>query len=83
VSLSPADQQKALVTLVRCGTLAEADMVATRLRAAGIETFLPDEFLMQLNGFYITFGYVRVQVSPRDYDAARKLLTEPDDALVG
>jgi len=74
-SLSEADQQKAFVTLVTCGTLVAADMVVCRLRAAGIEAFLPDEFLMQADGWnFNTFGYVRVQVPPKDYDAARNLL---------
>jgi hypothetical protein len=80
-SLSPADQKKGLVTLVKCGTLMEADMVATRLRAAGIQAFLPDECLMQFVSWnFGTFGYVRVQVSPKDYDAARNLLAGSDAA---
>lgn len=74
-SLSEEARRKDLVTLVKCATLTEADMIATQLRAAGIEVFLPDEFLMQSVGWnFNTFGYVRVQISPRDYDAARNLL---------
>ena len=81
VPLSEADRQKDLVTLVRCRTLVAADMVAAMLRAEGIEAFLPDEFLMQAVGWNVnTYGYVRVQVSPRDYDSARNLLTEPGHA---
>src|SRR5208283_3911259 len=80
VPLAEADHQNALVTLARCRTLLAADMVAARLRAAGIEAFLPDEFLMQTIAFNVnTYGYVRVQVSPEDYVAARNLFTEPDD----
>jgi hypothetical protein len=76
--LSAADKQQDLVTLVTCGTLVAADMIVMRLRAAGIETFLPDERLMQVIGWNLnTYGYVRVQISPRDYDAARELLAEP------
>jgi hypothetical protein len=74
-SLSQADQQKAFVTLVTCSTLVAADMIVTRLRAAGIEAFLPDEYVMQNAGWNnVTFGYVRVQVPPKDYDAAKDLL---------
>ncbi len=74
--LSPADRQKDLVTLVRCRTLVEADLIVSRLRAAGIEAFTPDECLMQTMGFNLnTFGYVRVQVTPQDYDSARDLLS--------
>ncbi|MGO8766839.1 MAG: hypothetical protein ACLQSR_17110 [Limisphaerales bacterium] len=40
-TLSEADKKLDLVTLMRCGTLAEADVIASRLRAAGIETFIP------------------------------------------
>jgi hypothetical protein len=46
------------------------------LRAAGIEAFIPDEFLMQAAAFNPNMiGYVRVQVAPKDYEAARDLLT--------
>ena len=75
--LSAAEQQLDFVTVASCRTLAEADMVASRLRAAGIEAFLPDESLMQTVGWNVnTYGYVRVQIAPRDYDAARELLGE-------
>ena len=77
--LSGAGQQNDLVTLVTCGTLVEADLVVSRLRAAGIQAFIPDECLMQTIGFNLnTFGYVRVQVAPRDYAAARDLLSGTD-----
>jgi hypothetical protein len=73
--LSEADQRKDLVTLVSCRTLPEADMVVSRLQAAGINAFLPDESLMQVIGWNLnTYGYVRVQIAPKDYDAARNLL---------
>ena len=79
VPLSAADKEKDLVTLSSCRTLVEADMIATRLQAAGIETFLPDESLMQVIGWNLnTYGYVRVQIAPKDYDAAKDLLTEID-----
>jgi Putative prokaryotic signal transducing protein len=73
---SAADRQRDLVTLVKCGTLVEADLVVSRLRAAGIQAFIPDECLMQNIGFNLnTFGYVRVQVAPQDYEAAGNLLS--------
>jgi hypothetical protein len=65
------------VTLVRCGNLVEADLVATRLQAAEIPVFIPDEFLMQAIAFNVnTYGFVRVQVPPSHYEAARAVLTE-------
>jgi hypothetical protein len=75
--LSEGDRQKDLVTLMACRTLGEADMVVSRLRAAGIEAFLPDESLMQVIAWNLnTYGYVRVQIAPKDYDEARDLLAE-------
>lgn len=45
--------------------------------AAGIVAFIPDESLMQTIGFNLnTFGYVRVQVTPEDYDTAKTVLSE-------
>ena len=77
--LSDADKQKGFVTLVTCGTLVAADAVVSRLRAFGITAFLPDESLMQTIGFNLnTYGYVRVQISPSDYDAAKELLKGSD-----
>ena len=63
--LSPEHMQQDLVTLVTC-----------RLRAADIVAFIPDEFLMQSIGLTNTFGYVRVQVAPKDYEAAKAILSE-------
>ena len=77
--LSPAEKHKDLVTLLTCRTLIEADLIASRLRGVGIETFLPDQQLMQTIGWNLnTYGYVRVQISPADYDNARALLNGPD-----
>lgn len=68
---------KHFVTLVNCGTLPAADVIVSRLRAAGIEAFIPDETLMQVMGGVMNpFGCVRVQVTPKDYDAARELLAD-------
>lgn len=75
--LSAADAKKDLVTVVSCRTLVAADLVVSRLQAAGIEAFLPDQYLMQAVGWnFNTYGYVRVQIAPTDYDAARNLLSE-------
>lgn len=73
--LSAAERALDLVTLVTCESLVAADLVVSRLRAAGITALIPDEYLMQTIAWNVnTYGYVRVQVSPGDYDAARKLL---------
>ena len=70
------------VTLVSCGTVLEADMVRSQLEAAGIGTFLPDEQLMTAAAWGLNaYGYVRVQVEPADYEAARELLCAAGDAM--
>ncbi|HEY3762498.1 MAG TPA: DUF2007 domain-containing protein [Verrucomicrobiae bacterium] len=76
---SAPEQQPGLdfVTLTRCQNLFEADFLASRLQSAGIEVFIPDASVMQVMGAFdqSAFGYVRVQVSPKDYDAAKELLS--------
>lgn len=73
--LSPADRAKTWVNLLSCETLGEADVLVCQLEAAGIPAFIPDKRLMQNDGMPISFGYVRVQVSPYNYDAAKALLS--------
>jgi putative signal transducing protein len=73
---TPAQMKLDLVTLLRCPTLMDADMVLSQLESAGIPAFIPDEFLMQNIGFNVnTYGYVRVQVSPKDFEEAKELLS--------
>lgn len=65
-----------LVTLATCEKLAEADLVRSKLDAAGIPAFIPDEKLMQNIAFNLnTFGYVRVQVRRQNYAEAKELLS--------
>ena len=75
---TPQEMEMELVNLARCRTLGEADLLVAQLEAAGIPAFIPDQFLMQNIGFNLnTFGYVRIQVSPKDYEAAKELLSGP------
>jgi ribosomal protein L40E len=68
------DEREELVTVFSCQRLTDADIVVGRLEAADIETFVPDEFLMQTIGFNLnTYGYVRVQVRRKDYASAKEL----------
>ena len=61
---------------MRCRTLIEAEMIASRLDAAGIYTFIPDQSLMQAIGWnFNTYGFVRIQVSPKDYAEAKEFLS--------
>ena len=69
--------QKDFVTLVSCGTLSEADLIVGRLEVAGINAFIPDAMVMQMmTGDQNAFGYIRVQVAPKDYDSAKELLSD-------
>jgi|SRR5579859_705327 len=88
--LTPEDMKMNFVTLITCGTLLEADMIAGRLGTAGIPAFIPDEFLSQAVSWHLnTYGYGRVQVAPKDYESAKAFLlaseknTEPGAASNG
>jgi hypothetical protein len=71
----PEEKDQPWVTLVRFPSLVEADLVAAQLRGADIPVFLPDEFVMQAISFnVITYGMVRVQVPPDQYETARDVL---------
>ena len=75
VLLDPAQRKNDFVTLLRCRTLLEADFIVSRLEGAGIHAFIPDEFLMQSISWNVnTYGFVRVQVSANDYQAAKEFL---------
>lgn len=51
-------------------------MLVTRLDSAGFSTFIPDEFIIQQNPLYAcTYGFVRVQVPPDEYEAAKEFLS--------
>lgn len=80
--LTPEAMQKDLITLMTCRTLAEADLIVSRLEGTGIAAFIPDQFLMQAICWNLnTYGYVRVQISPKDYEAAKdSLLAQGLDA---
>jgi hypothetical protein len=73
---SPPTDGDVLVTVIKCETLAEADAIRSRLEAADIAAFLPDESLMQNVAWNAnTYGFVRVQVASGNYEAARRLLS--------
>jgi hypothetical protein len=75
--ISAEDRQKDFVTLVTCATLPAADVILGRLQVAGIEGSIPDESLMNVMGGGLgAFGFVRIQISPADYDAAKELLSD-------
>lgn len=69
------EKENDFVTLLRCRTLLAADLIVSRLESAGIQAFIPDQFLMQAVSWNVnTFGFVRVQVLSSDYAAAKEFL---------
>jgi len=71
---SKLDEQEEFVTVFTCQRQTDADIIVGRLETAGIETFVPDEFLMQMMGFNLnTYGFVRVLVRRKDYASAKEL----------
>ena len=77
--LSPEEAKLDLVTIVSCQTLFDADMVVSELEAAGITALIPDEFVAEAMAFNLNaVGYVRVQVSPQDYNAAKDVIEDAD-----
>ena len=81
IALSPNEMDHDWVTLLKCANLGEADAIATHLEGAGITAFIPDSSLVQADPFYLTYGFVRVQVSPKDYHAAREIISTPAAAV--
>jgi hypothetical protein len=80
--LPPNAVESAWVTLVKCGKVVEADFVRAQLEGAGLPVFIPDENVMAIEAWALNaFGYIRVQVRPRDYEAARELLCSTGDAV--
>ena len=74
---APAELAPELLTLTRCLSLQDADLVASRLKAAGLAVFIPDENLMHTTGFALnTYGNVRVQTTSSDYDQAVRVLRQ-------
>lgn len=57
----------------------QAHLLRTRLEAGGIEAFLLDENVTQMETGFFTGG-VRVQVADEDVEAARALLAAQDSA---
>ncbi|MDB6053761.1 MAG: hypothetical protein JWN25_1284 [Verrucomicrobiales bacterium] len=81
--LPPEEMEKTLVTLIKCKTLVDADMIVADLEGIGISAFVPDQYLMQNVSFNLLGGgFVRVQVSPNDYREAKEFLWEREHEFV-
>jgi hypothetical protein len=58
------------------GSLEEANWLAARLEAAGIEAFIPEEFASQVFSAVVPFELVTVRVAAKDYEAAKAIVAE-------
>ena len=60
----------------------EADFLRARLESEGMAVFIPDENLMATAAWALNeYGYIRVQVAPKDYERARMFLCTSGDAV--
>ena len=70
-----------LVTLQTFPLLMEAQVVKSRLDAEGIQSFITDEHVMNLNFYSNAVGGVRLQVRAEDLERAREALLARQPAL--
>lgn len=82
VQSSETERPNNLVLLATCATLGEANSIASKLKAAGIEAFIPDESLTQMTGVGSNdSGHVRVEVRREDCIAVKKLLLQGENSM--
>jgi len=65
------------VPIVTCTTILEADRVVKELKSAGLSADIEDKLGALTNSFSDlrnSYPYIRIRISSKDYDAARKLL---------
>lgn len=63
------------VLIRNCNWLHEADMIKSILEGSGIEVFLPDEHILNIQPHYANvIGGARVLVRSSDFDRARLIL---------
>jgi hypothetical protein len=66
------------VTIYRAFNPAEAQLVRSRLEAAGFHPFVADELsALSIDGYAITAGGIRVQVPENEADDVREFLDTP------
>jgi len=66
------------VTLYKALSPADAQLVRSRLEAAGFHPFIADELAaLSMDGYSLAIGGIRVQVPDTEYAAAREFLDAP------
>jgi len=68
------------VTLYKALNPADAQLVRSRLEAAGFHPFVADEAAaLSMDGYALAAGGIRVQVPESEYAAAREFLDAPTE----
>ena len=69
-----------MVAVFHTPNVAEAQQVASMLRANGIETFIPDDVTSNIAPYHLVHtGGIKIQVSEADVDRARDLIKNVQD----
>jgi hypothetical protein len=67
------------VTIFKAFNPAEAQLVRSRLEAAGFHPFVADELsALSIDGYALTAGGIRIQVPENEVDDAREFLETPN-----
>jgi hypothetical protein len=68
-----------LITIASFASVLEAELARGYLQSHGIDVFLADENIGRIaNHLYPIVGGIKLQVSRKDVDRARALLTSPE-----
>jgi hypothetical protein len=70
------DPALSLVTVATMHNLPEAELLLTRLEAAGIEACIPEEYSAQVFSAIIPFERVTVRVAAKDAEDARAIIAD-------
>jgi hypothetical protein len=72
-----------IIVFRRFDNLLQANIIKSRLEANGIQCFLSDENMMNLNPLYNqAIGGVKLNIFERDYDEVLKILSTDDSLLI-
>jgi hypothetical protein len=72
------------VTIYKALNPADAQLVCSRLEAAGFHPFVADEIAsLSMEGYALAAGGIRVQLPESEYAAAREFLDAPTESTLG
>ncbi len=77
----PPILEMALITIATYDFWPDAEIARGRLQSEGIDAWLADQHLVQLDWLYsIAVGGIKLQVAPEDAERARRILDRDDSA---